>query len=207
MSEYLEASTLPESRQGQHRIERFTVSPHEAEMFNLRERFNRRYTRMIRPGTYTRLVRGPFDRASSHPACTVVMSDTPAEIRDHIAPVEAAHGRCLIHGLGLGLVAEACLRKWAVTRVTVIERDPDVLALAGPTLQRRWGDRLELIQGDAMTWAAPRGARWGMVWHDIWDTINTENLPEMQALHRRYGNRTDWQGSWCRDELESEEIA
>jgi hypothetical protein len=27
-------------------------------------------------------------------------------------------------------------------------------------------------------------------------------LVEMRSLHRRYGSRCDWQGSWCRRECE-----
>lgn len=41
-----------------------------------------------------------------------------------------------------------------------------------------------------------------MVWHDVWDYIDANNLTQMHALHRKYGRRADWQGSWCRDQCE-----
>ena len=40
------------------------------------------------------------------------------------------------------------------------------------------------------------------VWHDIWDEISDENLPEMHKLHRKYGQRANWHGSWARAECE-----
>ena len=37
--------------------------------------------------------------------------------------------------------------------------------------------------------------------HDIWDDICLDNLETMATLHRKYGRRCDWQGSWKRDWL------
>jgi hypothetical protein len=39
------------------------------------------------------------------------------------------------------------------------------------------------------------------VWHDIWLDLCTDNLEGMGKLHRKYGRRTDWQGSWEKDRL------
>lgn len=36
----------------------------------------------------------------------------------------------------------------------------------------------------------------------IWPEIVTTNLPEMTRLHRKYGRRVGWQGSWCREQLQ-----
>ena len=44
----------------------------------------------------------------------------------------------------------------------------------------------------------PRGMKFTVVWHDIWNHICSDNLPDMHKLHRKYGRRTDWQGSWAR---------
>lgn len=90
------------------------------------------------------------------------------------------------------------LDKPAVDKVTVIEISPDVITLVGSYLKEHFGARLEIIEADAFTWQPPRGVRYGAVWHDIWDNICSDNLPEMHKLHRKYGRRTDWQGSWCR---------
>lgn len=191
--ELIQKSAVPEGESGQHRIERFEVSAKDAEMERIRSIFQGG-NRAVPEGTYTRLVRGPA--GFGH---TVVMSDTPAEMRDHFAPVREARGNCLVHGLGLGLVAEAMLRKDSVEHVTVVEKSGDVIALVAPYLSAKWGDRLSIVEADAMEWAPPKGARFGVVWHDIWDHICADNLPDMKRLHRRYGRRSDWQGSWARE--------
>jgi len=146
--------------------------------------------RPITPGTYTRLMRGR----------TLVMSDTPAEMRDHHGFVLAAKGHCLINGLGLGMCLAAALKKEEVTKVTVIEISEDVISLVAPTYTN--DHRVEIVHASAFDYQPPKGVRYGAVWHDIWDNICADNLPEMHKLHRKYGRRADWQGSWCRDQCE-----
>jgi len=187
---------VPEGQSGSYRIERFEVTDEDAK----RERFRsiiafgaRRIS--VPPGQYTRLINtATFDR--------LVMSDTPAEIGDHLGAINRAKGQVLINGLGLGLVVQAVLQKPEVEHVTVIEISPDVIALVGDHYQERFGDRLEIIEADALAWQPPKGMRYDVVWHDIWDNICSDNLPEMHKLHRKYGRRADWQGSWCRAECE-----
>ena len=60
----------------------------------------------------------------------------------------------------------------------------------------------EFHQADALEYKPPRGEQYDVVWHDIWPNICTDNLPEMHKLHRKYGRRCNWQGSWCRAEHE-----
>jgi len=185
---------VPEGRLGDWSVERFEVSEEGAAFWNLRQYVNpQRGLRLISPGTYTRLTRGK----------TLVMSDTPSEVQDHLEAIGRAEGAVLIHGLGLGMVASACLDKPEVDHVTIVENSPDVIGLVGPWLKERYGDRVEIIEADARTWKPPTGARWDMVWHDIWDDLCTDNLPEMHTLHRRFGRRSKWQGSWSRDFVEA----
>lgn len=182
---------IPDGKSGDWFVEKFEVNEKELWLFNLRCDIHGSSNRRMEPGTYTRLVRGG----------AVVMSDTPAEKRDHLEPVLEATGHVLVNGLGLGMVATACLLKDEVDKVTAVEISPDVIKLVAPTLQDRFGDRLEVVQADALKWKAPRGQRFNVVWHDIWSTICGDNLPAMSTLHRKYGRRCDWQGSWSRDEI------
>jgi hypothetical protein len=186
---------VPEGERGPWRVERFEVTEDGARFHNFRCDFSPGgYRRRIVPGTYTRLMRGR----------TVVMSDTPAEQQDHSWFVRNVKGRALLHGLGLGMVLAAVLKKPEVTDVTVVEIDADVIALVGPhyeQMARDEGKPLAIIHGDALKWQPPKGARWGAVWHDIWDSISADNLPDMKTLHRRFGRRADWQGSWARELL------
>lgn len=180
---------LPEKEQGDWRIKKFEVPTHmtiEAARLAL-------VGRAIRPGIYTAL---------QHTRRGTVMSDTPAEKRDHMAFVHAATGHVLINGLGLGMSLKAVLLKPDVTAVTVVEIDPDVMALVAPHYQ---DPRVVITLGDALTYQPPYGRRYGAVWNDIWDTIGAENLPDMARLHRKYSRRAEWVGSWCRAECKREQ--
>jgi len=187
MSTHIPKVTVPEGVSGCWAVERFTVTEHGSMMSYITGR-----GRGTPQGEYTRLTCG---------RC-VVMSDTPDEMRDHWQAVRNARGECLIHGLGLGMVVNACLLKPEVSKVTVIELEPDVIALVADHYRGLFGDRVEIVQADALTWEPPKNTRYNMVWHDIWPDICADNLDEMKRLHRRYGRRSDWQGSWSRNLLQ-----
>jgi hypothetical protein len=177
---------VPEGASGMWRVERFEVSETDAAFSRIRAAATGR-ERAVPAGVYTRLMRGPV----------LVMSDTPAEIRDHLEAIRRASGRVLIHGLGLGMVLKAVLAKPEVTRVDVVEKSEDVIRLVVPTYEV--DPRLHIHHGDAFTFRFPPTERFDVVWHDVWDSICADNLPEMATLHRRYGRRTHWQGSWAKE--------
>jgi hypothetical protein len=54
-------------------------------------------------------------------------------------------GHVLCAGLGLGLIVHAMNRNPGIDRITVVERNPDVIDLVSPQLP---GDKLELVLGD-----------------------------------------------------------
>jgi hypothetical protein len=175
----MEKVTVPEGSSGPWVLERFIVD--HVDFSSLRR------GREAPVGqTFTRLKCGR----------TLVMSDTPAEMRDHLAPEWKAKGSCLINGLGIGMVLQAVLAKPEVTDVTVVEISQELIDLVAP----HYADpRLTVVCADAFEFVPPKGKRYQMVWHDIWDDICTDNLPEMAKLHRKYGRRADWQGSWSKE--------
>lgn len=177
--------TVPEGKSGDWSVERFAISRDDAliALFSYKNR-------APFPGEYTRL------RCNG----AVIMSDTYAEKMDHWEPIHMACRHILINGLGLGYVLLKCMEKPEVERATVVEISPDVIKLVWPHYKKMFGDKIEIIQADAMTWKPPKDIRYGMVWHDIWNNICGDNYEQMKTLHRRYGRRCDWQGSWCRNE-------
>ena len=185
-------STVPQGRRGDWSVERFVVDRAGAMQHNVREVIRGfSESRLIVPGAYTRLVRNN----------TVVMSDTPAERAEALDLLRAAKGNMLINGLGLGWTVEACMKKNSVNHITVVEISPEVIELTGNHLLQEFPGRLTIIQHDALTFKAPRGQFFDVVWHDIWDEIVSDNYEEMKTLHRKYGKRCGWQGSWCREEV------
>jgi len=177
---------VPDGKSGGWSVETFEVSKEDADLANMRAMFSFS-TRSIAPGTYKRLKRGG----------ATIMSNTPMEISDCRFFIYKAKGNILINGLGLGVVLVALLKKPEVKNITVIEKSQDVISLVAPTFTN--DKRLSIIHADALEWKPPKGVRYDCIWHDIWDDICADNLSEMTTLHRKYGRRTDWQDSWCKE--------
>lgn len=176
---------VPEGVSGVWKIKRFTVDEVSSFFTTLDSTFGS--SRRVPAGTYTMLTRGGY----------TVMSDTPAEIRDHMGVINRAEGEILVAGLGLGMVARAMARKEAVTKVTVVELSEDVIALTGPWLKEQ-SPKIEIVQADIFAWKPPKGAQYEVAWFDIWDDICTDNLPSMKTLHRKFARVAAWKGSWGR---------
>jgi hypothetical protein len=160
---------------------------------NLRAQFSPGGRGYIPSGTYVGLI---------HERRGLVMSDTPDERRDHNYPVMEAWqrgGRVLLHGLGIGMVLNAILAGEKVEHVDVVEIDQQVIDLVMPSFT---DERITIHHDDCLTKRWPPGSRWQVVWHDIWDHLIEDNLPTMHRLHRSFGRRADWQGSWGRAFLE-----
>lgn len=180
---------IPAGTSGEWSVEKFTVSKEDERLGHLRAMFSSSSRgRYVPAGTYTRL------RCNG----STVMSNTPDEIDDFYEFLHHATGNVLINGLGLGVVLDACLAKPEVTHVTVVEVSEDVINLVGIHFQKKHGDRVTIVQADALEYKPPKGSHFDAVWHDIWTDICADNLPEMKKLHRKYGRVADWQGSWCR---------
>lgn len=160
---------------------------------------------VLKPGdTYTRLLRKYPSGGTS-----LVMSDTPDEIRDLMSIFHRGKGRILVNGLGIGCVLRGLLAKDTVEHIDVVEVSADLIELMGPYFEN---ERVTIHQGDAFTFTWPKGTRWDCCWHDVWDDLSADNLNEYhgranpgsyEKLHRRYGRRCDWQGSWGWDFLQS----
>lgn len=183
--------TVPEGVSGSVAVERFEVPKESVE--NVRLMFS---GRGCSPGIYTKLTRNG----------RLWMSDTDAEKRDHLQPARIMGRpetkRVLITGLGLGMIVQAALANPGVEHIDVVEIDPDVIALVGPHYEA--SGRVTIHEADAYAIKWPVGTKWDVAWHDIWPDLCIDNLPLMAKLHRSYGRRVGWQGSWGKEMLESE---
>jgi spermidine synthase len=173
---------LPDGSSGDWAIESFIVP--EKDFSQVISLF--KTGRGVPAGSYKRLKRGSV----------TVMSNTPDEIRDFMHFVRASKGSILINGLGMGCIIKSLLDKTEITKITVIEKSPDVIKLVAPYFT---DPRLIIINADAFEYTPPKGEKYDFVWHDIWDYICADNLPEMTKLHRKYARKTSWQDSWAKD--------
>lgn len=171
---------LKEAQCGDWKIEKFAISDNDVKYHNLYEAAHR--GRYIESGTYWRLRHGK----------EVVMSNTPAEIRDHIGFIYKAKGNVLIAGLGLGMVLKALLAKDDVTHITVVEKSEDVIKLVSPFYQ---DERVTIVHEDIFNYKPKEIFDYG--WFDIWTYICGDNYDDMKRLNRKFARSVKDKGHWC----------
>ncbi len=115
------------------------------------------------------------------------MAIKPNEIETMHAPVAAARGHVLAMGLGLGYYAYRVACKPDVTHVTVVERDPAVIALFCEELLPQFAcrDKIEIVQDDALAYAVavlPR-RHYDTVFCDLWHDAG-DGLPLYARLRQ-----------------------
>lgn len=119
------------------------------------------------------------------------MSMTPFEVESQIVGIHLAKGDVLIFGLGMGWAASACAFKPEVRSVTVVEMDPDVLALHRELdlfaqLPEPARAKVRLIEGDARTYV-PDGAI-DLLMPDIWlPLVGEDRLEEVRLMQANVG--------------------
>ncbi|EBD9299309.1 hypothetical protein NTB97_003168 [Salmonella enterica] len=189
-------SDLPvkDGKSGNWTLDTFEITKDKALTLALRAQHTENPDEYIPPGFYRRLS-----------YCgEVVMSNTPMEIRTCETFIEQATGRVLINGLGLGMVLHAILQKDDITRVTVIEKEQDVINLVAGTFAH--DPRVEIVHADAMEYCPPAGVTYDVVFHDIWPDYAISNLDGMERLEAKYLNICNWQDSWGKQQCEQQLI-
>lgn len=180
--------TAPDGKRGPWTIDTFEIKDdHQMMMFNLRVVRAGNPDLVVKPGVYRRL---------SHEDRGVIMSNTPMEVLTARPAYDYATGHVLVNGLGLGMVIEGLLSKSDVKSITVVELDPKVIALVGPTVKR--DKRVKVVRADAEAFEPPSFMFYDYVWHDVWDTIDDDNLPQMDRLMAKYRKISMLQGCWSR---------
>jgi hypothetical protein len=116
------------------------------------------------------------------------MSMTPLEHESQEIGVRLAFGHVAIFGLGMGWAAAASACRGAVTAVTVVEKDPDVLALHRDLdifaqLPPEARGKLRIVEGDAFAWTpeAPIDVLMADIWLPLVSHGRVEEVRRMQA--------------------------
>jgi len=115
----------------------------------------------------------------------VWMSLSPVEIESLAPHVPHMRGHVVIAGLGMGLALYNALLHTAVRRITVVERDPEVIALFEVIRGPEWPspDRFTIAQADALAWRSPEPVDY--LYADIWDKIGApEAAADTRAMCR-----------------------
>lgn len=169
---------LPESQSGPWWIEKYEITPRESERLLRKDIKNNGGRRKLwtPAGIYTRLA---TNGARNYAYCGEMMYDTMEElalIRDFLS---VASGSILVSGLGLGILPTAALLRSDIASITILEIEPDVIALSG-----KFDDpRINIIPADCWAWQPPNGATFDWVWHDPWG-----QPPSAQSVAKLAGN-------------------
>jgi hypothetical protein len=112
------------------------------------------------------------------------MSITPHEIESQELGCDHAFGHTVIMGLGMGWIAANVALRAEVTRVTVVELDPDVIALIEQldcfaTLPAAARAKINIVHADALEWRPePSTAAVDFLFADIWLTLDEQDTVE-----------------------------
>lgn len=189
--------TTPCGKSGEWEIANMKITKKRADHHNLQCLMGGDPGMRIAAGTIKKLMR--VQESENFPRA-IVMSNTPMEINSNREAYNAATGRVIINGLGMGMILEAILSKPDVTYVRVIEISQTLIDLVGPHFAD--DPRVEIICADALTYKPEPGETFDYAWHDIWDCIDEDNLPQMATLGRKYSKRIcSNQGVWSRDRI------
>jgi hypothetical protein len=119
------------------------------------------------------------------------MSMTPLEIESQEIGCRLATGHTVIMGMGMGWAAANTATQPAVTRVTVVERDPEVIGLIHDTgifqqLPPDAAAKIAVVQADALEWVPD--APVDTLLADIWLGLNGDDRVEhVRRMHANTG--------------------
>jgi hypothetical protein len=131
------------------------------------------------------------------------MTDHPQElnqIADMLAKIKP-HGDVLVGGLGLGVLAKTLTTLPAVRSVTVVERNPDIIALCA-------SDGYRVVEADIGTYLKATETRFDFYLLDTWQansegTWFEEVLPLRRAIRNKWGKVPTIHG-WMEGAMQSQ---
>lgn len=115
------------------------------------------------------------------------MSIVPMEIESQEIGIAAAHGHTVVLGLGMGWCAANVALNPAVERVTVVERDPQVVALVEALgvfdqLPEAARAKIAVVPGDALAWRSDAAV--DSLQADIWAKfVEPGKWDEVRRMH------------------------
>ena len=151
------------------------------------------------PAYFTHVAMMPAENWVLMKHYTIWMSLTLMEMQSQGHHARLAHGQVVVMGLGMGALVYNLLANPLVTRITVCEREADVVALlqvAAPWFEQAiQSARLEIHIVDAFEYR-PRGAMPDVLLADIWSGMGTEQAePDVLQIWRHVPARTvGWWG-------------
>jgi len=131
------------------------------------------------------------------------MSDTWLERFTNFEILQAARGRVLLAGLGIGMLVVPLCQKPEVEQVVVLEIEPQVIALVEPYLRH---PKLIVLLADAYN-PPFKGKVFDTIYLDIWKNICSDNWTQMKPLlaqYRRLSTKGAVVTGWLKEHVQEE---
>lgn len=119
------------------------------------------------------------------------MSMTPMEIESQEIGCRLATGYTAVMGMGMGWAAINAAIQPAVTRVTVVERDPEVIALIRDNrifeqIPPESAAKIDVVEADALEWRSETPV--DTLLADIWLPLNGDDrVDQVRVMHANTG--------------------
>lgn len=119
------------------------------------------------------------------------MSMTPVEIESQEIGCRLATGHTVVMGMGMGWAAINAAIQPSVTRVTVVERDPEVIALIRDNaifeqIPPVSAAKIDIVEADALEWRS--GTPVDTLLADIWLPLNGDDrVDQVRVMHANTG--------------------
>ena len=194
---------LKEGRSGNFKVEKNKITKEDVRIAEIRAVIN---PRNIPPKVGTLMV---LSRKSdrSWRDNEVMMSDAEFEKQTNREIVNVARGNVLIAGLGIGMVLVPMLNDSEVEKITVIEKEKDIIDLIYPQIKKHDIDnKLEVINADIFQVDLPKERKFDIIYFDIWDNVCGDNWEQMKTLKKKFRkNRTKGSVVLCWEEESTKE--
>lgn len=184
MSEFIPMhKILSEGRRGNFELKKHRITKEDVRLAEMRAVFNPRNTPPT-IGTLMVLSR-KSDKSWKDREC--MMSDAEFEKQTNRRILYHARGKILIAGLGIGMILIPLLKNKSVEKITVVEKEKDVIDLVFPKIKKHdSSNKLELIQSDIFQLDLPKEQKFDVIYFDIWDNVCGDNYEQMKNLKSKF---------------------
>ena len=197
------ADVLPEAKSNRIHLSHFEIDRDQQHDMLIAAMRGDEYAMTRTDRKYTRLIVNVAEPGKAA-KWKLMMTDTDMERVTNERFVKAAHGDVLIAGLGIGMVVHALLAPRPADReiksITVVEKYQAVIDAVRASLPAD----VRIICADIDTMVAPPSWLFDTIYFDIWPNRSSENIPHINALHKRgrkWLRNGGWMSSWYHSEL------
>lgn len=195
------ADVLPETANERVQISHFVIDDEQFHRMEYERKTGDKFSMTKLERTYTRLGVN-VGKPQAYDDWVLMMTDTDMERITNAEFVREARGDVLVAGLGIGMVLHALKLprppERQITSITVVEKYEAVIEAVRTSID----PSVRLVHADIDSYTPD--STYDTIYFDIWPDRSTDNIPHINALHRRgrkWLQPGGWMGSWYHSEL------